>query len=550
MQVPPNVQIPSSEVEEIQVQFGSLATPATKQTSSTALLVPLTSKEYLRLHLPMIIKTIVVVLVAALIFTLVGVQSIEVDDCNSTAASGEASEDEVTGVSSFVGIGIACVANAFNGGGMSLQKVGHNRVAAAAGGTDVNSVGHFKQPMWWLGLMLIIVGEGGNAFAYGLAPASTVAPFGGVGVFTNYVIAVLWLGEKSSVQSILGIAFIAAGVVLTTIAVPESSVAYTAHELLSEQAFLSHRAFWYIIATIVAVLMIAVKLERDYADRYIYVWAVYASIVSSWTVIACRGLFSMIAQVPSDCSEQQCHHNELHWPCQSTMGHWLFWLSAVIIGATAYWANGVIEQKGMMRYGQTEWVPLHYCVFTLFCIVGGAMVYNEFEHLTPQGWVTFSCGGASCLLGVVVLTTPYRLVCTVAPISCHFEKQGDDFEHQSLDEKLDTLKLQTQSSRDTYSPGGSLANLGIEIIAQADSRSSRRAKLEDAHYPGSANAPRVIAIIAPEALPFEPKLTPAKTSTPQARLLASMRAKSVKRLRVIVSHDGSGRPAPHLEKTP
>jgi len=239
------------------VQFDP-AKPAIKQSSSSALL-PLTTKEYVRLHLPMITKTIVVVLVAALIFTLVAVQSIEVEACNSTAPSGEVDEDDVSGVSSFVGIGIACVANAFNGGGMSLQKVGHNRVAAAAGVTDVNSVGHFKQPMWWLGLVLIIVGEGGNAFAYGLAPASTVAPFGGIGVFTNYLIAVLCLGEKSSVQSIFGICLIAAGVVLTTLAVPESSAAYTAHELLSDAAFNSHRAFWYIIGTIVAVLIIAVK---------------------------------------------------------------------------------------------------------------------------------------------------------------------------------------------------------------------------------------------------------------------------------------------------
>ena len=122
--------------------------PAVKQSSSSALL-PLTTKEYVRLHLPMIIKTIAVVLVAALISTLIGVQSINVRACNSTAADGEEEEEEeASGVSSFVGIGIACVANAFNGGGMSLQKVGHNRVAAAAGGTtDVNSVGHFKQPM-------------------------------------------------------------------------------------------------------------------------------------------------------------------------------------------------------------------------------------------------------------------------------------------------------------------------------------------------------------------------------------------------------------------
>ena len=134
------------------------------------------------------------------------------------------------------------------------------------------------------------------------------------------------------------------------------------------------------------------------------------------------------------------------------------------------------------------------------------------------------------------LTTHYSLLTT------HSLLQGDDFEHQSLDEKLESLKLQRQSSRDTYSPGGSLANLGIEIIAQADSRSSRRAKLEDAHYPGSANAARVIAVLAPEALPFEPKLT--KVSAPQARLLAARAAKSSKRLRVPTE------PAPYLQTTP
>jgi drug/metabolite transporter (DMT)-like permease len=524
--VPPSAEASPVAASSV-VKFEPTPLGATKKGNATVeveeLPPPLTVQEWLRVHMASIIKVIVVVMVAALIMTLVGVQAIEGDPCNSTLAnttSGELASDEPAGVSSFVGIAIACIANSFNGGGMSLQKVGHNAVAAAAGGADkvdTNSVGHFKQPMWWLGLLLIILGEGGNAFAYGLAPASTVAPFGGVGVFTNYVIAVLCLGEKSSVQSIFGICLIALGVVLTTLAVPESSVAYTAHELLSEQAFLSHRAFWYIMSTIVVVLLIAVKLEKDYADRFIYVWAVYASIVSSWTVIACRGLFSMIAQVPSDCSEQ-CHHDELHWPCQSTLGHWMFWLSAVVIGGTAYWANGVIEQKGMMRYGQTEWVPLHYCVFTLFCIVGGAMVYNEFEHLTGQGWVMFSCGGASCLLGVVALTTPHRLVFATSPLSVHYEKQGDDYEHQTLDEKLDSLRLQRQSSRDVYSPGGSLANLGIEIIAEADSPSSRRSRLEDAHYPGSAAAARVTAVLAPEALPFESKLT--KSS---ARLLGTRR---------------------------
>ena len=79
-----------------------------------------------------------------------------------------------------------------------------------------------------------------------------------------------------------------------------------------------------------------------------------------------------------------------------------------------------------------------------------------------------------------------------------------------------------------------------------DSRSSRRAKLEDAHYPGSANAARVSAVLAPEALPFEPKLTN-KASIPQARLLATRAARSSKRLRAPSNKEPS---APYLQGTP
>ena len=49
-------------------------------------------------------------------------------------------------------------------------------------------------------------------------------------------------------------------------------------------------------------------------------------------------------------------------------------------------------------------------------------------------------------------------------------------------------------------------------------------------------------VLAPEALPFEPKLT--KVSAPQARLLAARPAKSSKRLRVPTE------PAPYLQTTP
>jgi hypothetical protein len=39
---------------------------------------------------------------------------------------------------------------------------------------------YLKSKLWWLGLSLIAVGEGGNFLSYGFAPASVVAPLGTV----------------------------------------------------------------------------------------------------------------------------------------------------------------------------------------------------------------------------------------------------------------------------------------------------------------------------------------------------------------------------------
>jgi len=39
---------------------------------------------------------------------------------------------------------------------------------------------YLKSKLWWLGLVLMAVGEGGNFLSYGFAPASVVAPLGTV----------------------------------------------------------------------------------------------------------------------------------------------------------------------------------------------------------------------------------------------------------------------------------------------------------------------------------------------------------------------------------
>lgn len=54
---------------------------------------------------------------------------------------------------------------------------------------------YLRSAYWWVGLVLMIVGEAGNFLAYGFAPASIVSPLGVVALVSNCVIAPFMLKE-------------------------------------------------------------------------------------------------------------------------------------------------------------------------------------------------------------------------------------------------------------------------------------------------------------------------------------------------------------------
>ena len=70
--------------------------------------------------------------------------------------------------------------------------------------------------------------------AYGMAPASVVAPVGSVGVLVNQFIAVVFLGEALRLRDLAGLAGVVTGVVLIILAVPESGDVLSANRLLSD----------------------------------------------------------------------------------------------------------------------------------------------------------------------------------------------------------------------------------------------------------------------------------------------------------------------------
>jgi hypothetical protein len=72
---------------------------------------------------------------------------------------------------------------------------------------------YLKDPYWWLGQVLITVGECGNFLAYGFAPASIVSPLGVVALISNCVIAPIIFKEVFRKRDFWGVIIAIGGAV-------------------------------------------------------------------------------------------------------------------------------------------------------------------------------------------------------------------------------------------------------------------------------------------------------------------------------------------------
>lgn len=79
--------------------------------------------------------------------------------------------------------------------------------------TTKHPTNYLQSPSWWLGQILITVGEMGNFLAYGFAPASIVSPLGVVALVSNCIIAPIVFKEKFRKRDFWGVVIAVFGAV-------------------------------------------------------------------------------------------------------------------------------------------------------------------------------------------------------------------------------------------------------------------------------------------------------------------------------------------------
>lgn len=127
---------------------------------------------------------------------------------------------------------------------------------------------YLRDPYWWLGQVLITVGECGNFLAYGFAPASIVSPLGVVALISNCVIAPIIFKEVFRRQDFWGVIIAVGGAVTVVLSANTKETKLEPDDVWNAITTIEFTIYVAISCTFIAVLMWA---SPRYGNRTILI---------------------------------------------------------------------------------------------------------------------------------------------------------------------------------------------------------------------------------------------------------------------------------------
>lgn len=127
---------------------------------------------------------------------------------------------------------------------------------------------YLRDPYWWLGQVLITVGECGNFLAYGFAPASIVSPLGVVALISNCVIAPLLFKEVFRKRDFWGVIIAVAGAVTVVLSANTQETKLEPHDVWNAITTMEFEIYVAVTCSLIAVLMWA---SPRYGNRTILI---------------------------------------------------------------------------------------------------------------------------------------------------------------------------------------------------------------------------------------------------------------------------------------
>ncbi|KAM4106292.1 hypothetical protein ACJW30_04G052800 [Castanea mollissima] len=288
--------------------------------------------------------------------------------------------------SNLTGFILAMVSSAFIGSSFIIKKKGLRRASANGPRASVGGYGYLLEPLWWVGMITMIVGEIANFVAYIYAPAVLVTPLGALSIIvSSAVLAHFLLKEKLQKMGILGCLLCIVGSTVIVLHAPEEQSLTSVEEiweLATQPAFLLYTA-----SAVAVALVLILYFAPRYGQTNIMVYIGICSIIGSLTVMSVKAIGIAIKLTLEGT-------NQLKY-----LQTWIFGTVAITCIITQLnYLNMALD-----TFNTTVVSPIYYAMFTSFTILASAIMFKDYSGQSVSSIASELCGFITVLSGTAVL---------------------------------------------------------------------------------------------------------------------------------------------------
>ncbi|GMH07630.1 hypothetical protein Nepgr_009470 [Nepenthes gracilis] len=284
-----------------------------------------------------------------------------------------------------IGFVLALCSSGFIGASFIVKKKGLRKAAACGVRAGLGGYSYLLEPLWWLGMITMIVGEVANFVAYAFAPALLVTPLGALSIIVSAVLAHFILKEKLNNLGILGCLMCIVGSVIIVIHAPQERNITSVQEIWSmatQKVFLL-----YVGSVIVLVFILAIHLAPLCGHTNVLVFTGICSLMGSLSVMSVKALGISLKLTFEG-------NNQLIYP-----ETWFF--MTVVMTCVITQMNYL--NKALDTFSTVVVSPIYYVMFTTLTIFASVILFKDWDGESGASIVSEICGFIVVLSGTILL---------------------------------------------------------------------------------------------------------------------------------------------------
>ncbi|GAV86506.1 Mg_trans_NIPA domain-containing protein [Cephalotus follicularis] len=308
------------------------------------------------------------------------------------------------------GLVLALSSSVFIGASFIVKKKGLKKAGASGIRAGVGGYSYLVEPLWWVGMITMIVGEIANFVAYAFAPAILVTPLGALSIIISAALAHIILRERLHTFGILGCVLCVVGSTTIVLHAPQEQEINSVIEvwnLATEPAFLLYAAL-----VITAVFVLIFQFIPQYGQTHIMVYIGVCSLVGSLSVMSVKALGIALKLTLSGI-------NQLIYPET--------WVFAIIV-ITCVLTQMNYLNKALDTFNTAVVSPIYYVMFTSLTILASVIMFKDWDRQNLTQIVTEMCGFVTILSGTFLLhkTKDMAEGAGLTSLSIRLSKQAED----------------------------------------------------------------------------------------------------------------------------